>query len=101
MVKRGVEISNTLPDIAFKHIKPTDHVHQVLREIKEKGHENLIISNTESEVLAKFLDSVKISNLINHVIGTDSHRRDKSGNNTKTPLLMEFLKTKKYDILPK
>ena len=96
MVYRGVEISDTSP-IAFKHIKPNDYAHEVLEKVKQAGHENLIISNTEPGVLDKFINAVDIAHLIDHKIGVDSHRRYPSGKNAKIPLLKEFLNKKEYD----
>lgn len=93
MVNRGVEITNTT-DIVYKHTKPTDFVHEVLKKIKKSGHENIILSNAEPEALKKYLDSVKITHLINNIMGTDSHR---GSSNTKLNLLKEFLQGKKYD----
>jgi phosphoglycolate phosphatase-like HAD superfamily hydrolase len=98
MVDRGIEISNTT-DVIYKYIKPTEHSHDVLKEIIKSGNENMIISNTEPNALDKYLNSVNITNLIQHKIGADSHRKDPHARNSKIPLLKEFLKNKNYNKL--
>ncbi|MBW2977631.1 HAD hydrolase-like protein [Candidatus Woesearchaeota archaeon] len=95
MVDRGVEISRTT-DVIYRHIKPMDYVHDVLRKIKQAGHDNLIVSNTQPHALDMYLDAVKITHFITHRIGADSHRKGITGN-IKISLLKEFLKSRKYD----
>lgn len=95
MIQRGVEITNQT-DVIFRHIKPSDHVDQVLKTIKEKNHENLVISNTEINALKKYIRSVKITEFIDHTIGADGHKR-MFEKDSKTILIKEFLKGKNYD----
>ena len=95
MVNRGVEITKTT-DVIYRHIKPMDNVHEVLRKIKKAGHENLIISNTQPHALDMYLNAVKITPFITHKIGADSHRKG-IVKNIKISLLREFLKSRKYD----
>ena len=45
MVQRGIDISQET-DVISRHIKPMDFSHEVLKKIKNTGHENLILSNT-------------------------------------------------------
>jgi phosphoglycolate phosphatase-like HAD superfamily hydrolase len=97
MIKKGIEISNQ-GSFSFRHIKPNDYSHEVLTAIKKAGHENLILSNTHPEVLGRFLDSINITEFIDHKIGADSHRKDMhSKMNMKIPLIKEFLNSRKYD----
>jgi len=95
MVNRGVEISNQT-DIIYRNIKPMDYSHEVLGKIKKAGHENMILSNTEPKALDKYLDSVKINDLIDHKIGADSHRKGMHEQNSKIHLMLDFLKSKNY-----
>ncbi len=96
MVKRGIEISKTA-DALYKYIKPMDHSHDVLQTIINKGHENLVISNTEPNALEMYINAVKIGQYVRHIIGADSHRKKISKENHKIPLLKEFLISKNYD----
>jgi phosphoglycolate phosphatase-like HAD superfamily hydrolase len=96
MVNRGVEITQQT-DVIYKHIKPMEFSHEILDKIRKAGHENMIISNTEPKALDKYLDSVKITHLIDHKIGADSHRKGAHGQNSKIPLLKNFLNSKSYN----
>lgn len=95
MVYKGVEISHET-DVIERNNKPTDFSHKVLKTILESGNENLVISNTQQGALKKYLNAVKITPYINHIIGADKHRKMIEGN-IKIPLLKEFLKTRKYN----
>jgi phosphoglycolate phosphatase-like HAD superfamily hydrolase len=98
MVHRGCEISLETDAIA-RHIKPSDNSHYVLNQIKQHGHENLILSNTQPETLDRFIDSVNLSEFVDYRLGTDSHRIKQTHSNPKIPLLKEFLEGKTYDQL--
>ena len=74
-----------------------DFAHEVLKKILDAGHENLVISNTNPDVLDIYLDAVKITGLMTHKIGADSHRKDPYSRNSKIDLLKNFLKTRSYD----
>ena len=95
MVDRGVDISR-ITDVISKYIKPMDYAKEVLSKIKKAGHDNIIVSNTEPDVLKRYLDAVEIKSLVMHDMGADSHK-DVSGKNSKIGLLKEFLKSKDYD----
>lgn len=95
MVERGIEISTTT-DVLYRHTEPMDYACEVLGKIKDKGHENLILSNANQGPLEIYVDAVKIAHLINHIIGADVHTR-LLDENTKIAIMNEFLKSRDYE----
>jgi phosphoglycolate phosphatase-like HAD superfamily hydrolase len=95
MVLKSIEIG-VGEKIAAKHIKPNDFAHDVLKHISEKGHTNLIISNSSDAALDMFLEDVGMQNAFHFKFGADNHRKE-YGENTKVKILQEFLKDKSFD----
>jgi phosphoglycolate phosphatase-like HAD superfamily hydrolase len=96
MVVKATEISIG-ERIATKYIKPTEHAHDVLKQIADKGHTNLIMSNSSDISLNYFLEAVNMQNAFHHKFGADIHRKDKYSKDTKSEFLKEFLKDKSFD----
>lgn len=59
--------------IVEKHIASTDHASEVLRTIKEKGHRNIILSNTSARAIQHFVQLVGLDRYIDNYIALDSH----------------------------
>ena len=95
MVLRATEIS-LKEKIALKYIKPTEHAHDVLKQIAKKGHINLIMSNSSSKGVDYFLESVNMQNSFHHKFGADAHRKD-YGKDSKSEFLKKFLKENSFD----
>ena len=68
MVLRSRELGRLA---ASRHAKPQDHAVAVLKEIREKGHRNMVVSNTAQDDLEFFMDLVGVSCYIDesHGIG--------------------------------
>ena len=81
----------------LKYIKPQNNVFFVLEKIKEKGHLNLVISNSSQKALKFFIDSIKISDLIDDYIGVDSHTDFLSKSNGKINLLKKYIEKNKFN----
>jgi len=95
MVERAVEIS-VGEKVALKYIKQTEHADFVLKQIAQKGHANLIMSNSSSASLNYFLESVNLQNHFHHKFGADNHRKN-FRKNTKAEFLKKFLKENSFD----
>lgn len=54
-------------------IKPQYHVHKVLNEIKEKGHDIIIVSGTSPDRLDDFVERIGVGHYITERIGVDRH----------------------------
>jgi HAD superfamily hydrolase (TIGR01549 family) len=52
-------------EVIAKHMKPNDHVPQVLEAIRRKGHQQVVISNTSTDALPKFLELARIDGFFN------------------------------------
>jgi phosphoglycolate phosphatase-like HAD superfamily hydrolase len=72
MVLRSRELGRPA---ASRYIKPQDHVETVLREISERGHRNVVVSNTAPKDLEFFMDLVGVSPLIDEFYGVDEEER--------------------------
>ena len=83
--------------IALKYIKPMDNAHDVLKKIIEKGHINIIMSNSSPESLDYFLKSVNIKDMFQYKYGADQHKRNTSEERSKEEWLKEFLQQHKFD----
>ena len=95
MVEKSIEIG-VGEKIAAKYIKPNDFAHEVLKQISEKGHTNLIMSNSSDAALDIFLEDVGLQNAFHFKFGADNHRNE-YGENTKVKILKNFLKDKSFD----
>jgi phosphoglycolate phosphatase-like HAD superfamily hydrolase len=95
MVLRAIKISLG-EKIALKYIRQNDYAEEVLNKISEKGHTNLIMSNSSAEALDFFLSSVNLQSHFHHKFGADNHRQE-YGENTKIKILKKFLKDKSFD----
>lgn len=93
MVNYSIEIG---VNAAKKHIKPMDGAKHVLKKIKEKNHENIIISNTKPEPLNSFVDFVGISELIDKCIGADAHDPKTKSPKTKSKILRDYLEKNEF-----
>lgn len=96
MVDRAVEIG-LVEKPALKYIKPMDYSHDVIKKITEKGHINIIISNSSPEALDYFLESVNMLNIFDHKYGADRHRKNANESNSKELWLKQFLQQHKFD----
>jgi phosphoglycolate phosphatase-like HAD superfamily hydrolase len=67
MVLRSRELGRPA---ASRHAKPQDHAVAVLKEIREKGHRNVVISNTAQGDLEFFMDLVGVLCYIDEAHGT-------------------------------
>lgn len=80
--------------IVKKNIAPSEHSHHVLKAIKEKGHTQILISNTTDTALKFFTDSVGITGYFDKTMAANNHS-GKSAKNKKD-ILAEFMKGKDF-----
>lgn len=95
MVSYAVEVGLNEKN-PLKYIKPMDNAHFVLKTIKERGHFNLVISNSSQESLKFFLDSVDITHLVDEYIGVDGHV-EFSEENGKTAILKKYVEGNDFE----
>lgn len=87
-------------EIIKKHIKPRDFAEEVLKEIRRKGHENILITNSRTDHARIFTDVVGLTKHIDKIIGVDTHHKPRLGSdiyNIKAETLTNFLKDKNYN----
>jgi phosphoglycolate phosphatase-like HAD superfamily hydrolase len=90
--------------IVEKYISPMDHADEVLRTIKQKGHDNLILSNSSPRAIKYFVKLVKLNNYIDEYIALDSHdapRQQLDIGQGKTKSLKRYLKDKSFNKIVK
>lgn len=66
------DIQREQPHIVPKHILPTEHAFEVLDHIRDY-HDQILISNTRSDYIDFFVESVGMSGLFDRIIGIDQH----------------------------
>lgn len=99
MVDKVLSLQQRGWDIIKKHIKPRDFVDEVLKTIKQKGHQNILLSNTAPQHVRTFTDLLNITQYFESMIGVDNHfdsRIDKDTRNLKSEALANFIKDKEY-----
>ncbi len=78
-----------------KHVKPNDHAPEVLKEIANAGHQQIVVSNSRQSDLVWFLNTVGLRQFFDdeHIIGVNAHQTHK----TKAEALKNHLKRTKFD----
>jgi phosphoglycolate phosphatase-like HAD superfamily hydrolase len=84
-------------DILAKHIKPNDHVIEVLSQIAKTSNQQIVISNTRQSDLIWFLNSIGIKDFFDdkHIIGVNAHQTHAS----KTDALKTHLEGISFDAI--
>ncbi len=95
--ERCFEISDSTPEIVAKYIKPNDNAHQVLQAIKDKGHTQVLISNTQATALKMFLKVTGVDKFFDTstALAVDAHRLDVL--KTKKDILKDYIKDKSFE----
>lgn len=80
--------------VLANHIKPNDHIAEVLSAIQKAGHDQIIVSNTRPADLTWFVRSVKINKYFpeSKIFGVNAH--EKHGN--KKAALIKYLHDKSF-----
>ncbi|MFA5013903.1 MAG: HAD hydrolase-like protein [Candidatus Paceibacterota bacterium] len=81
------------------YIKVRDFAEEVLQQIQNEGHQNILLSNTRLEQIRMFTDLLDLTHYFNEIIGVDTHRNSRINNeihNVKSEALTNFLKGKNY-----
>lgn len=86
------DIQQEYPHIIPKHILPTEHAFEVLDYIRNR-HNQILISNTNSDHIDFFVDSVGMTGLFDCVIGVDRHGDPSL---TKSAILDQYVQGKEY-----
>lgn len=85
--------------IIRQHIKLRDFANEVLEEIKNQGHHNIVISNSKAESIQKFTQLLRISQYFEVSIGVVNHQNafdPQPVHKAKGELLTDFLIGKRY-----
>ncbi|MDD5039935.1 MAG: HAD hydrolase-like protein [Patescibacteria group bacterium] len=72
MKQRAFEIQEH-DHVIERYIKPTAYAEEVLRTIAERGHTNIIMSNTRNDQIRWFARMVGLDSYIKDFIGLDAH----------------------------
>ena len=99
MVEKVLSYQGNGWKIVKKHMKPMDHATEVLSMTKEKGHDNIVLSNTAPDHIKSFVNVLNYSEYFNDLIGVDNHRKSrnrKDSHMAKGEALINFLKNKNY-----
>ena len=75
MVSRCRELGRS---VAERYCKPRDHALEILKKISEKGHTNIIISNTTQVDLGFFMDIVGVTSFIDEAHGIGRRSTNKT-----------------------
>jgi phosphoglycolate phosphatase-like HAD superfamily hydrolase len=84
-------------DIIKKHIRPATHSLDVLQRIKNAGHDQILISNTDPEALRHFVRILGLEQYFDptRALGADMHLKNKP--TSKENLLRDYLVGKNYE----
>ncbi len=87
--------------IAQKHIKARENAKAVLKKIKNSGHQNIVISNSDQKFIGDCVRHIGLNKFIEKVIGMELHHlsRTKKVNEIKGLILKQYLNKKKFDKL--
>jgi len=100
MVNKTYELKQRGWNIIEKHIRPQDYSNKVLKEIKNKGHYNIVLSNSRLEHTKRFVKVVGLNDYLNEIIGAENTHHDSRASNNihniKAELLNNFLKGSNY-----
>jgi phosphoglycolate phosphatase-like HAD superfamily hydrolase len=82
-------------NIVAKYIKPTDHALEVLRTIKDNGHDQILLSNTRPYDLDWFVALVGMEKYFtsNKLFGVNAHQT----HSNKSEALKEYINDKTFD----
>jgi len=88
--------NDTHPEVSTKYIKPANWAEKVLTQIQEKKHDQILISNTNTNSLNTYLNLVDLKKFFvdEKIFGTDSHRNKRP--KTKFEYLQDYLIDKKF-----
>lgn len=94
--KDCVALHKERSDIIMSHIAPNDYASEVLTAIGAQ-HDQILISNTEPEYVAEFLDIVGLRNFFpdGKYFGADSHHPDSK--TSKQNIAQEYIADKKFE----
>lgn len=105
MVKKTLSLQKIGWDIIKKYIKPRDFSEEVLKTIKDKGHHNIVLSNSRPQHTKRFVRVIGLTDYLEEIIGADTHRNTHIRNNSrineeihsiKAEILNNFIKDKNY-----
>lgn len=83
-----------------KYIKPADYAEYTLKEIKAKGHNSIVLSNSAPKWIKHFVSLVKLKKYVDEIFGLDLHdivREGKDISDMKYNLLQKYIKKNKFD----
>lgn len=83
--------------VLHEHIKPNDHVIEVLKEISKAGHDQIILSNSRPADILWFAESIGIKQYFpdEKIIGVNAHEKHKA----KQDALLHYLKDRDFESL--
>ena len=99
-MKQNAEKTQLKHKIVEQYIKPQSYARYVLKKIKQKGHSNIIISNSNPKWLKYSVKLIKLNNFIDEIIGLDIHHvelEDTDVIEEKVKAINKYLHHKKYD----
>jgi phosphoglycolate phosphatase-like HAD superfamily hydrolase len=81
--------------ILAKHIKPNNHVIEVLSKISKSGSQQIVVSNTRQNDLIWFLGAIGVNDFFkqDEIIGVNAHQN----HNSKLDAVKYFLKYKNFE----
>lgn len=97
MTKKALSLQQQGWEIVRNHIKKRDFSEDVLREIRDKGHQNIVLSNSRPESIQMFTDLLDMTQYFDDIIGVDNHRTNREIHDIKTEALANFLKGREYN----
>ena len=91
------KLSEENRDITAKYVKPNDYAEEVLKTIKEAGHDQILLSNTRSNDILWYVKTVNLEKYFpeSKIFGVNAHQRH--GN--KKEALKEYISGKDFDSL--
>ncbi|MDD5567519.1 MAG: HAD family hydrolase [Patescibacteria group bacterium] len=99
MKNKAVEIQGQ-EHIVEKYIKQMDNAEEVLKKIKQAGQTNIILSNTQPELIEKFAKMVGLEQYFDNFIAVDLHNFAREGKDVsveKIKALKKYLSSNKFD----
>lgn len=84
-------------EVLAKHIKPNDHVVQVLQAVKKAGHDQVVVSNTRQSDLEWFMQATGVQAYFTKrkILGVNAHQKLGS----KRDALQHYLRNKNFEAI--
>lgn len=85
------------PEIIARHIRANDYAPEVVRQITQRKHQQIVVSNTQPLALRVFLEAVKLHEDFPPETAFAADHHQNGSHLTKVALVKTYLRTRSFD----